>query len=171
MVGTARSNGNSSQVAKYLQDLLIFPLIDLNNYTIYPFNYNHDYPEDDDFQFIISSVLRADVIILVTPVYWYTVSTSMKIFMDRLTDLITIHKKQGRLLKGKYLFSMSCGAADDMPDYFHEPFRLTAAYLDLHYGGFVHTWIDNSSIISESVKNRIESFYENIISYHPIITS
>ena len=35
--------------------------------------------------------------------YWYGVSSRMKVFIDRLTDLITIRKEDGRKLKGMQL--------------------------------------------------------------------
>lgn len=162
LLGTARSNGNSFKIAQYLNQSLDFQLIDLNNYSIHPFNYEHNYPKNDAFQHIVNEILAVDIIIFITPVYWYTVSTAMKIFMDRLSDLITIHKNQGRQLKGKFIFSISVGPDDDMPAYFHEPFRLTAEYLDMQYSGFVHTWIVEREAISAEVIQRLIQFQEMI---------
>ncbi len=42
-------------------------------------------PIDDYWQRIADMVERSDVLILVTPIYWYNVSTPMKCFIDRLT--------------------------------------------------------------------------------------
>lgn len=162
LLGTARRGGNSFKIANYLNQSLHFQLIDLNDYLIYPFNYEHDYPEDDAFSLIVQEILAADVLVFVTPVYWYSVSTTMKLLMDRLTDLITICKQQGRALKGKRVFSVSCGPDHDMPSYFHEPFRLTAEYLDMSYHGFVHTWIAEKEPISEEVIERLNQFQEKI---------
>jgi len=158
ILGSARSKGNSYQIAQQLHTTTQFPLFNLNEYHIAPFNYEKLYPKDDDFQVIAQEMLKKDYIILITPIYWYTVSTAMKIFMDRLTDLITIHKKQGRQLKGKCLFSISCGPDDDMPPFFHEPFRLTAEYLDMQYGGYVHTWVEENEPVRDEILQRLQHF-------------
>ncbi len=162
LLGTARRGGNSFKIADYLNQSLHFQLIDLNDSRIYPFNYEHDYPKDDAFLLLVQEILAADVLIFVTPVYWYNVSTTMKLFMDRLTDLITICKQEGRALKGKSVFSVSCGPDPDMPSYFHEPFRLTAEYLDMQYHGFMHAWMDEKEPISEEVIQRLNQFQEKI---------
>ncbi len=44
---------------------------------------------------------KYDVLIFATPVYWYSMSGIMKVFFDRITDLLTIKKDIGRKLKGK----------------------------------------------------------------------
>lgn len=39
---------------------------------------------DDDMQQLYSKVYDADVLVFATPVYWWTISAQMKLFMDRL---------------------------------------------------------------------------------------
>lgn len=162
IVGSARRNGNSKKIALYLQHAFSFPLLDLNDFSIHPYNYEHDYTDGDQFQTIVGIILQFDFIIFVTPVYWYNMSTIMKTFMDRLTDLIKVYKTQGRQLKGKQVFSVSCGGDDDMPSYFHEPFRLTSDYLDMQYHGFVHTWVSKNETIPYEVRQRLTQFREMI---------
>ena len=44
---------------------------------------------------------KYDTWIFVTPVYWYSMSGQMKIFLDRITDLLKWHKDEGRKIRGK----------------------------------------------------------------------
>ncbi len=45
---------------------------------------SHECQEKDDFQPLHARVLRADALVLVTPVYWGEMSESAKAFTDRL---------------------------------------------------------------------------------------
>ncbi len=57
---------------------------------------------DDDFNKIGKKILEADGFILVTPVYWYSMSGVMKNFIDRLTSMENMIFITGRsLLEGK----------------------------------------------------------------------
>ncbi|MCP4458779.1 MAG: NAD(P)H-dependent oxidoreductase [Cytophagales bacterium] len=38
---------------------------------------------------------------MATPVYWYSMSGIMKVFLDRIYDVLTIEKELGRKLHGK----------------------------------------------------------------------
>lgn len=59
-------------------------------------------PIDDDWERIADMVERSDVLILVTPIYWYNVSTPMKCFIDRLTVFENAIFVEGRSrLEGK----------------------------------------------------------------------
>lgn len=43
--------------------------------------------QEDDMENLIEKVLNADIIVFATPVYFYTMSAQMKIFIDRLTPI------------------------------------------------------------------------------------
>jgi len=59
-------------------------------------------PVDDDWEEIARLVEESDVLILVTPIYWYNVSTPMKCFIDRLTTFENAIFVEGRSrLEGK----------------------------------------------------------------------
>ena len=51
----------------------------------------------DDMVWIFEKILEADILIFVTPVYWYAMSGMMKNLIDRLTAL----ENEGKLLDGK----------------------------------------------------------------------
>lgn len=51
----------------------------------------------DDMQKLVNLVLRADGLIFATPTHWFSTSSIMKLFIDRLTSL----EEEGFLLEGK----------------------------------------------------------------------
>lgn len=61
-----------------------YRLADLLDYSIAPYNYEHRYPEEDSFIQLINLILQHQAIVLATPVYWYSMSGSMKIFSTAL---------------------------------------------------------------------------------------
>ena len=83
----------------------------------------------------MEKIITHDLIVLATPVYWYTMSATMKIFLDRLTDLLDIRKDLGRKLYGKKLFIISSLASNLLPQGFEYPFWQTAEYLKMEYKG------------------------------------
>lgn len=134
--GSSRSRGHTfdavNLITKKLDD---FTLYDLANYAVTDFDYNHN-NRDDDFKIIIDELLKHETIILATPVYWYTMSASMKRFVDRLSDLLSINKDQGRLLRGKNLALItSYSIHPEGIDGFEPIFINTAKYLGMNYLG------------------------------------
>lgn len=63
----------------------------------------------DDFNQAEQALLECDVIILATPLYWYTFSAQMKAFIDKLTAF----GKGGHPISGKESVLVSCGAVAD----------------------------------------------------------
>ena len=59
----------------------------------------------------------------------------MKTLFDRFTDLVTVRKDLGRQLRGRSVFLLACGSEPQLPEGFEVPFRETAAYLQMSYGG------------------------------------
>ncbi len=52
---------------------------------------------NDDFRIVMNKMLNTDVIVFLTPVYWYSPSARMKNLIDRLTSLENVNK----MLDGK----------------------------------------------------------------------
>jgi multimeric flavodoxin WrbA len=111
--------------------------LDLLDFKIIPYNYDGIYPADD-FNKLAEEILQHDTIIFATPVYWYAMSAVMKQVFDRFTDLVTIRKATGRLLKGKNIFLIAVGDNAEIPEGFEIPFKNTAEYLDMKYGGCIY---------------------------------
>lgn len=154
--GSSRAIGNSSKVSNYIAGLREVDVVHLAEHQIADFSY--DGPGNDDFEKIIDNVIKHDSIVLLTPVYWYTMSGRLKTFLDRISDLLKWNKELGRKLRGKELFVISCSASDDAPDQFKYPFVLTADYLGMKFKSYIHTTIENSEISLNS-KSDLKKIY------------
>ena len=95
----------------------------------------YDKPAADDFLAIVEKMAVAEKIVFATPVYWYAMSGSLKIFFDRLTDLISTSKDMGRALAGKEVYLLATGSDSVLPDSFEIPFIKTSEYFDMAYRG------------------------------------
>ena len=138
ILGSSRKSGDTLCFLKYVFEEMPFKLIDLLDYSVSHYDYEHNYSADDQFELIIKEVLKHQTIVLATPVYWYSMSGLMKVFIDRLTDLTTIRREWVKSLKGKCVVLLSVGADEHLPEGFEIPFKLTAEYLDMEYWGSIY---------------------------------
>lgn len=152
---SSRKNGHTALVVKQLQKYIECDLINLKDYNYNFYDYNHQ--NKDDFLLIFKKILTYQTIIFATPVYWYSMSGHLKVFLDRFTDGLTIEKELGRKLRGKHMAVLSCGSEPTEVDGFFLPFKKSADYLGMHYLGDTHTWVENN-VISNEVHKRIEAF-------------
>jgi len=133
---THNKNGKTSKlIEKLYPNSKSIKLID---YKMELYNYDEIYSEDDEFLKIIHEVLKYDKIIFATPVYWYSMSSLMKIFFDRLTDLIGSEEKIGRQLMGKKVEVITSSNGNHLGENFFLPFMETVNYLHLEYEGGKH---------------------------------
>jgi len=149
--GSSRSQGYTyDAVKKILDKTLNTTFIDLTDYKINEFDY--EYNKNDDFIKIMDKVLTCDRLILATPVYWYTMSATMKRFVDRLSDLTSIYKEKGRLLRGKDLAVISSYSVyPEGKNGFEEIFINTANYLGMNYlGCYFHYSGNDENVISDN---------------------
>ncbi|GAA0714902.1 flavodoxin family protein [Aquimarina litoralis] len=154
--GSSRSNGDTHTVVSYLENVTGFDVIDLNQRDINYFDY--EFQNKDDFEIIFKNMVQNyQTIILATPVYWYTMSGVMKVFLDRISDYLYREKDFGRMLRGKEMAMISCSNDDDRVEEFSMPFSRSAAYLGMEYVGDVHAWIKSNELSSE-VKEKINAF-------------
>lgn len=142
--GSSRSAGNTAKIIEQLRMHLQAEVTDLRLKDISAYDYDHK-NHIDDFLPLMREIVKYDLIILVTPVYWYSMSGLMKNFLDRITDCLKIEKETGRKLRGKYLAAIACGSEETVTTGFFEPFRLSAAYLGMEYLGDLHTWIEDDA--------------------------
>ncbi len=146
ILGSARSNGNTRLVAEQIAQLLSCDIIDLNDYAIGYYDYEHRNEGDDFLPLLERIVANYDAIIFATPVYWYSMSAVMKTFFDRLSDLLTIRKPLGRQLRGKWLGAISVGYDAETVDGLDMPFRESANYLGMPYLGHVYAWVEEGKV-------------------------
>jgi multimeric flavodoxin WrbA len=159
--GSSKSNGNTNQIAKLIQKELEFDLIDLKNYSIGQFDYDFK-NRQDDFLPLIKQITDYDLILFMTPVYWYSMSGFMKTFFDRITDCLKIETEIGRKLRGKYMVAISCGSENKAIKGFFIPFQLSAQYLGMEYLGDLHTWIEKEKPNKTVILN-VKKFVQQII--------
>jgi len=137
ILGTSRSNGNTADLTIAVAQKTDAVVFDINKYNILPFDYEHK-NKHDDFIPLIKEILTYDNIIFSTPVYWFSPSMQMKLFLDRVTDLITVEKDLGRQLKGKTTALLSTGEYENPESCFEDIFKHTFAYLGMSYKGMLH---------------------------------
>lgn len=138
LLASARQNSDTRRLVQAVFGEVAHREIDLLEADIHPYRYGKDYPPEDAFLEIMEKVLEAKVLVLATPVYWYAMSGVLKNFLDRWTDLITVRKELGRQLKGKAIFLVAVGSDDFLPDGFEVPFKLTAKYFEMTFGGSLY---------------------------------
>jgi len=155
--GSSRSKGDSYTFISELNPDGIAAHIDLKDYKIRHFDYESNYLADDFLDLIEKLINTYDTFIFVTPVYWYTMSGIMKVFFDRLSDLLKIRKPLGRKLRGKSMSVMSISNSDDVESSFYRPFELTAEYLGMDYLGHIHAY-GNSANINPETMTRLFAF-------------
>ncbi len=89
--GGGRPNGNTETITKMITKDLDVKNIYLKEYVIKPiFDQRHDengFDEvDDDYNAIIDEILKQDILLFSTPIYWYSMTATMKGFIDRFSQ-------------------------------------------------------------------------------------
>ena len=133
ILGSARKEGYTKDFLNKVFGAEDYDLIDLLDFHISPYSYLNNYPGTDEFLKVIDELVKHQVIVFATPVYWYAMSGIMKIFFDRFTDVVTTKKHLGRQLQGKSTFLLAVGAEEELPQGFEIPFKLTSDYLHMKY--------------------------------------
>jgi multimeric flavodoxin WrbA len=136
ILGSARSDGHTAALLHRLIQGLECDVVDLNAASIAPFRYDQHYPAADEFMPIVERMIAAQVVIFATPVYWYSFSTVMKNFIDRLSDLLMSRKDIGRRLRGPPArnWALLSSGSDPSPDPdLTSAFRRTCDYLGVGF--------------------------------------
>ena len=165
ILGSARSDGNTKQLIDCI--LKVNPgidIVDLNDFKIGYFNYDHS-NQDDDFLSLCERLMNYDNLIFASPVYWYSMSAQLKTFFDRITDLLSIRKDLGR-----FMMSISCGSGPELINGFEMPFRESAGYLKMNYLGHLHGYM-NGDIKSEKLQKDIALFLDKLKEHERHISS
>jgi len=139
LFASGRRNGNTGQLMDRIAGELGIEVVDLAKKSISPFDYEHE-NRGDDFEPLIADVLGFEQIIFASPVYWYAVSAPMKVFIDRLSDLLDVPEllDQGRRLRGKKGHVVCTSISEEVDPPFFEAFKDTFEYLGMEFGAFIH---------------------------------
>ena len=159
--GSSRSNGDTNKIVNYVASTYGHDIIDLYQKKIGHYDYEFKNADDDFLPTITKIIESYDIIIFATPVYWYNMSGILKIFFDRISDLLVNHKSLGRQLRCKQMAMISCSNANDLKDGFDMPFRESAHYLGMTYLGSVHSWVEKK-VINPEAKLQINDFFNNL---------
>ncbi len=137
-------------------------VVDLAEKAITEFDYEHR-NRNDDFESLMDYVLSFEQIIFSSPVYWYAVSPSMKIFLDRISDLLDLPDlmEQGRRLRRKTAYVVCTSVYDEVPTPFLGAFLETFNFLGMQYGGCAHANCDDGYIPSK-YEDDVEIFINRV---------
>jgi GrpB-like predicted nucleotidyltransferase (UPF0157 family) len=98
--------------------------------------YSYKKVPDDVFFRTVEKIIQADLTVLATPVYWYSMSGVMKDFLDRFSNLMSgPNKNLGESLYGKKVMLLATGSDLKLPMGFEVPFVSTAIYFGMDYLG------------------------------------
>ncbi|CAM1364516.1 FMN reductase [Tenacibaculum litopenaei] len=160
---SSKSMGNTHHILEVLNEDNSFDIIDLSTKNIGHFDYDMKNAEDDFIPLMENLLSQYDSIVLATPIYWYTMSGILKVFMDRLSDLLHYRKDLGRQLRGKSLAVLSNSGDNDRRPGFTMPFEASAAYLGMHYLGDVHVWFDqDGQTIATAANEQLQTFKQSL---------
>lgn len=165
LFGSSRRNGNTGRLMDDVADRLAIEVIDLSEAEISPYDYNHR-NRGDAFEPLIERMLHHDQVIFASPVYWYAVSAPMKVFLDRISDLLDIPELQEsrRLLKTKCAYVLCTSIYEEVPKPFIAAFQMTFDYLGVRFGGCLHANCENG-YAALSYESDIVDFVARIRSY------
>ncbi|MEP0263832.1 NAD(P)H-dependent oxidoreductase [Dokdonia sp.] len=153
ILGSSRSDGDTAKAVFKMQDITGCDYIDLNDYDISYYDYEHENKIDDFLPLMKRVIQDYQNIIVATPVYWYTMSGILKVFFDRVSDLLTIEKDLGRQLRGKGFGVISCCINSGVDKEFWHPFEKTSGYLGMPYLGNVHiNSLENDALFTGFIK-------------------
>lgn len=159
--GSSRKNGDTAQITQFIQTQTQWDLIDLNDYQFSYYDYEHQNATDDFLPLMETIVSNYQTLVLATPVYWYSMSGIMKVFFDRITDLVTIRKDLGRALKGRHMAAISSSGGNNLGKHFWLPFALSANYLEMTFIDGLHTHPNGQALGEEDCSN-IQAFIQKI---------
>ncbi|MFT5275529.1 MAG: multimeric flavodoxin WrbA [Saprospiraceae bacterium] len=139
LFASSRREGNTGKLTDTIAQQLGVEIVDLTTLDISPFDYDHN-NRNDDFEPLMNRLFTYQNILFATPIYWYSVAPDMKIFLDRISDYLSISEllDDGRKLRGKtgYVICSSISEEPDQP--FVDAFEATFAYLGMGYGGCIN---------------------------------
>lgn len=162
LVGSSRQEGNTTQAVHTL-----FPHVSEINHlcTMNISHYDYAYRNaNDDFLPLIQKMAQYPTWILATPVYWYTMSSYMKVFLDRMTDLIYHHKKLLDNIRGTRIVLVA-STSHPKPDEFAMPIQASCDYLKLSYQGCWDQMYpeDPNQAYNKKQQDSAHAFFEKIL--------
>ena len=113
--GGTRDHGNTEMLTDVAIKDLPVERFYLRDYTVLPIEDQRHSQKgfkkiNDDYNYIIDQVLQQDILIFATPIYWFSMSATMKLFIDRwsqtLKDPTYPHFKNSMSAKKAYVMAV-----------------------------------------------------------------
>lgn len=137
ILGSSRGDGNTRCVLDAVLGGRAVEILDLHEHPVTPYDYEHRNAADPFLDFA-ARMATAERLVFATPVYWYSMSAQLKLFFDRLSDLVTTRKELGRALAGRRVLAVATSTAEELPSGFEVPFQRTCEYFGMHWDGCFH---------------------------------
>lgn len=150
ILGSARQNGNTEMLARHVAALL--PDTTAQEWLLlmdYPLPLFEDirhsvgvYPQPEGNEKVLfDATLNATDIVIASPLYWYSVSATTKLYLDYWSAWMRVPGADFRArMKGKKLWVISVCSDENMEAmsaHLVGMLRLTADYLDMEWGGVI----------------------------------
>jgi len=159
--GGARREGNTRKVIDAAAHLLSADVFDVSDYHISFYDYEHK-NRDDDFLPLVKKLLEYDCWIFASPVYWYTMSAQLKVFFDRMTDVIDLEPELAKRLAGHKAALIASGAEESCPLCYEDVFIHTFNYLEMSYQGCFY--LDSSKGVDvASLADKLGPFVQTLL--------
>ncbi|PPE03760.1 flavodoxin family protein [Holospora curviuscula] len=154
--GSSRPHGNTkallNKISKTLGEPYVsgMPIVDLCTLNITPYDYEGRNQKDDFIPLMERCIGEYSTIVIATPIYWYTVSAYVKIFLDRITDLMTIRRDLKKALEGTKISVIANFAGRNadvikmVEGHINDLFSHLCDYLKMQYIGsyFIHMSVE-----------------------------
>lgn len=139
LYSSARPDGNTSSLVKTFNELIPGEQCYLDDLHIKQYDYQYR-NQNDDFVALIDKMLEVDVIVLASPVYWYSLTPALRRFIDRLTDLTELPnlKPKGKKLREKAFYLFATSVHEEPPASFTSQVVKTLQYFSWKFCGTVH---------------------------------
>ena len=156
IIDGSHRTGNTTLINNFIKNKIRSEILFLREHLIESYNYEGKYSDDDKFISLMENITKNNThIIWTTPMYWYSMSSCMKVFLDRFTDLLKTNKDIGRQLRGKSM-SLIYNSNGTQEDYFEQPFKNTAQYLGMKFITALHINMGEGEINQGSEEKLID---------------
>lgn len=159
--GSSRGDGNTHKAVQTVIQGHSVPVVDLGDLQISIYDYNYK-NRHDDFLSLAERMVQHNPIVLATPVYWYTMSATMKTFVDRWSDLLDIRKDIGRRLTNKEMYVIA-SYGTNVPRGFEDAFAQTCDYMEMTYKGCLFFYSGDEMELKKANEILAKEFFTQIM--------
>nr|WP_281694233.1 flavodoxin family protein [Barnesiella viscericola] len=127
--GSPNRNGQTATMAKLLLAGKEYETLNLIDYKIYPLGQSF---KDDQLDEVLQQMLRADVLVMGSPVYWHSMTGQFRTLLDRIYDSPLKHRLKGKAL---YFIFLGAGPSSAMLEAGNYTMRIFCRLFQLQYRG------------------------------------